>query len=97
MAELVPGAQTLPIWKDPNATPFIKIKNVTKKFGDFVAVNDVSLTFIEANCSACSAVRAAANRLCCACWRALRSRPAGRSTSMARIRRVLRLTGGPST
>ena len=43
MAELVPGAQTLPIWKDPNATPFIKIKNVTKKFGDFVAVDDVSL------------------------------------------------------
>ena len=35
MAELAPGAQTLPIWKDPNATPFIKIKNVTKKFGDF--------------------------------------------------------------
>ena len=43
MAELVPGAQTLPIWKDPNATPFIKIENVTKKFGDFVAVDDVSL------------------------------------------------------
>ena len=40
---LVPGAQTLPIWKDPNATPFIKIKNVTKKFGDFVAVDDISL------------------------------------------------------
>ena len=47
MAELAPGAQTLPIWKpiwkDPNATPFIKIKNVTKKFGDFAAVDDVSL------------------------------------------------------
>ena len=43
MAELVSGAQTLPIWKDPKATPFIKIKNVTKKFGDFVAVDDVSL------------------------------------------------------
>jgi putrescine transport system ATP-binding protein len=43
MVDLVPGARTLPIWKDPNATPFIKIKNVTKKFGDFVAVDDVSL------------------------------------------------------
>ena len=47
MAELAPGAQTLPIWKpiwkDPNATPFIKINNVTKKLGDFVAVDDVSL------------------------------------------------------
>ena len=31
MAELVPGAQTLPIWKDPNATPFIKIKNDNNK------------------------------------------------------------------
>jgi len=43
MAELARGAQTLSIWKDPNATPFIKIKNITKKFGDFVAVDDVSL------------------------------------------------------
>src|SRR5262245_56930180 len=40
MAELVFGAQT---WKDPNATPFIKIANVSKKFGDFFAVNDVSI------------------------------------------------------
>src|SRR5215510_7766711 len=44
MAELVSGAQT---WKDPNATPFIKIKNVTKKFGDFVAVDDVSLDIYQ--------------------------------------------------
>ena len=30
-------------WADPNAEPYIRIENVTKKFGDFVAVNDVSL------------------------------------------------------
>ncbi len=30
-------------WADPNAEPFLQIKNVTKKFGDFVAVHDVSL------------------------------------------------------
>ena len=30
-------------WADPNATPFLQIKNVTKKFGEFVAVENVSL------------------------------------------------------
>src|SRR5512143_1371520 len=42
MAELVPGAQPLPLWKAPDATPSLKIKDVTKRFGAFVAVNDVS-------------------------------------------------------
>jgi putrescine transport system ATP-binding protein len=31
-------------WKDPRAEAYIRIENVTKKFGDFVAVNDVSLS-----------------------------------------------------
>ena len=30
-------------WNDPQAVPYITIDRVTKKFGDFVAVNDVSL------------------------------------------------------
>jgi putrescine transport system ATP-binding protein len=30
-------------WSDPTAEPYIRIEHVTKKFGDFVAVNDVSL------------------------------------------------------
>ncbi|HEU4487410.1 MAG TPA: polyamine ABC transporter ATP-binding protein [Povalibacter sp.] len=30
-------------WNDPQAVPYISIERVTKKFGDFVAVNDVSL------------------------------------------------------
>jgi putrescine transport system ATP-binding protein len=30
-------------WLDPKAQPYIRIEKVTKKFGDFVAVNDVSL------------------------------------------------------
>ncbi len=30
-------------WKDNSQVPFIRIKNITKKFGDFVAVNDISL------------------------------------------------------
>ncbi|HKE92887.1 MAG TPA: polyamine ABC transporter ATP-binding protein [Povalibacter sp.] len=30
-------------WNDPQAVPYITIERVTKKFGDFVAVNDVSL------------------------------------------------------
>jgi putrescine transport system ATP-binding protein len=35
--------QKLEPWKDPSAEPYIRIDKVTKKFGDFVAVDDVSL------------------------------------------------------
>jgi len=30
-------------WKDPRAEPYIRIDDVSKKFGEFIAVNDVSL------------------------------------------------------
>ena len=30
-------------WENPKAEPFIRIENVTKKFSDFIAVNNVSL------------------------------------------------------
>ena len=30
-------------WRDPAAKPFVRIRNVTKKFGDVTAVHDVSL------------------------------------------------------
>jgi putrescine transport system ATP-binding protein len=30
-------------WNDPRAVPYVSIERVTKKFGDFTAVNDVSL------------------------------------------------------
>ncbi|MDY6948852.1 MAG: polyamine ABC transporter ATP-binding protein [Pseudomonadota bacterium] len=35
--------QQLAIWNDPQAVPYVHIDRVTKKFGDFVAVNNVSL------------------------------------------------------
>src|SRR6266404_9798197 len=31
-------------WRDPDAEPYIKVERVTKRFGDFVAVNDVSVS-----------------------------------------------------
>jgi putrescine transport system ATP-binding protein len=34
-------------WNDPNAKPYIQFDHVTKKFGDFTAVNDLSLTIFE--------------------------------------------------
>jgi len=34
---------TLPLWADPQAEPYVRIERVTKRFGEFVAVNDVSL------------------------------------------------------
>jgi putrescine transport system ATP-binding protein len=36
------AADTRP-WRDPSAKPFVRIRNVTKKFGDIAAVSDVSL------------------------------------------------------
>lgn len=36
------AANTRP-WRDPSAKPFISIRNITKRFGDIAAVNDVSL------------------------------------------------------
>jgi putrescine transport system ATP-binding protein len=34
-------------WTDPEAKPYIVFENVTKKFGDFTAVNNLSLTIFE--------------------------------------------------
>jgi putrescine transport system ATP-binding protein len=34
-------------WNDPQAKPFIAVENVTKVFGDFVAVNNLSLDIYE--------------------------------------------------
>src|SRR5690349_23608241 len=34
-------------WKDPQAAPYIAIESVTKRFGDFVAVNNVSLRIYQ--------------------------------------------------
>ena len=30
-------------WLEPNAKPYVRIEGITKKFGEFTAVNDVSL------------------------------------------------------
>ncbi|MEQ9688943.1 MAG: polyamine ABC transporter ATP-binding protein, partial [Bauldia litoralis] len=29
-------------WKDPASRPFIEFRNVTKRFGDFVALDDLT-------------------------------------------------------
>jgi putrescine transport system ATP-binding protein len=34
-------------WTDPDAKPYVRIDKVTKKFGDFVAVDDVSLDIFQ--------------------------------------------------
>jgi putrescine transport system ATP-binding protein len=43
MAKKPPIAADTRPWRDPSAKPFVRIRNVTKKFGDIAAVNDVSL------------------------------------------------------
>ena len=42
MSEVISTSDARP-WTDPNAVPFLQIKNVTKKFGAFTSVYDVSL------------------------------------------------------
>ena len=37
----------IPAWNDPQAVPYLSIERVTKKFGDFVAVNEVSLQIYQ--------------------------------------------------
>jgi ABC-type branched-subunit amino acid transport system ATPase component len=49
-----PAQQKFEPWTDPNAKPYVRIEKVTKKFGDFVAVDDVSLTSTRRRSSACS-------------------------------------------
>ncbi len=39
-------------WNDPQAEPYVRIENVTKKFGDFTAVDIVSLGSL-AQCPHC--------------------------------------------
>ena len=34
-------------WDDPNATPLIEFKNVTKRYGDFTAIDNLTLTIYE--------------------------------------------------
>jgi putrescine transport system ATP-binding protein len=34
-------------WEDPSARPFIEFRNVTKRFGDFVAIDNLSLGIFE--------------------------------------------------
>ena len=48
MAANVREGSARPLWNDPQAVPYISIERVTKKFGDFVAVNDVSLKVFKA-------------------------------------------------
>ena len=33
----------MPLWKQEGAEPFLRIENVTKKFGEFTAVDNISL------------------------------------------------------
>ena len=42
MANARPEQRSEP-WKDPGAQPYVRLDKLTKKFGDFVAVDDVSL------------------------------------------------------
>ena len=42
-----PVRRTFAPWEDPKAVPFIEFRGVTKRFGDFTAVNNLSLKVYE--------------------------------------------------
>ena len=64
-------------WKDPDAQPYVRIDRVTKKFGDFIAVDDVSLGIFKKEIFCLLGASG------CACWRASRGPLPGASTSTA--------------
>jgi putrescine transport system ATP-binding protein len=41
------SSKELPLWKQDGAVPFLRIEGVTKKFGEFTAVDNVSLDIYE--------------------------------------------------
>src|ERR1700690_2964785 len=41
-----PAVKSTP-WTDPDAQPYVRLENLTKSFGDFTAVNDVSLNIYK--------------------------------------------------
>jgi len=47
MASLGSIRRSFAPWADPSAKPYIRFENVSKRFGDFVAVDDLSLTIYE--------------------------------------------------
>jgi putrescine transport system ATP-binding protein len=47
MAEQTQRPEAREPWTDPHAVPYVLIENVTKRFGDFVAVNNVSLKIYQ--------------------------------------------------
>jgi putrescine transport system ATP-binding protein len=47
MAKKSPIAADTRPWRDPSAKPFVRIRNVTKKFGDIAAVDNVSLDIFQ--------------------------------------------------
>ena len=53
-------------WRDPSAQAYVQIENVTKRFGDFVAVNNVSLKIYQHEIFCLLGARAARRR-CCGC------------------------------
>lgn len=46
-AALGPVRRAFSPWNDPSATPLIRFENVTKRFGDFTAVDDLTLNIYE--------------------------------------------------
>jgi putrescine transport system ATP-binding protein len=47
MAEKRNEKNKVELWRDPQASPYIQISSITKRFGDFTAVNNVSLKIYQ--------------------------------------------------
>jgi putrescine transport system ATP-binding protein len=47
MANSTRSEKKIEPWTDPHATPYVRIERMSKKFGDFIAVQDVSLKIYQ--------------------------------------------------
>ena len=65
-------------WDDPTATPLIEIRNLTKHFGEFIAVDNVSLKIYEREFLRSSVLRAAGKQRSCAWWQDSRTQARAR-------------------
>ncbi len=47
MSTVMAEKTTLEPWNDKNATPLIRFENVTKRYGDFTAIDNLTLDIYE--------------------------------------------------
>jgi putrescine transport system ATP-binding protein len=92
-----PNKHVTPPWMDSKAEPYIRVENVTKKFGEFVAVNNVSLNVYRGELFSLLGGSGCGKTTLLRMLAGFENRPAARSISTASTWRVSRpMTARPT-